>query len=266
MPKSMRSDRYNYQPLGDSALVMQLGTSIDVAQLERIGRLAVHIENNRFAGFIELVTAYTTITIYYDSLLIYEQNLAAKAVGGALRAKIAETELPYDIVCQHIDRLLMSFEHENETSTHKPEEIINIPVCYSEQYGPDLAAVAAFHHVSQEAIIHLHTSRTYPVFMIGFAPGFPYLGGLDERLATPRKSQPRTRIPAGSVGIGGNQTGIYPFETPGGWNLIGRTPLDLFRPQDDPPSLLKAGNLVRFVAITEEQFEASRERKQTYGL
>ncbi|NQX71844.1 5-oxoprolinase subunit PxpB [Paenibacillus alba] len=258
---------YECRPLGDSGLVLQLGTSIEVSLLKQIRQLAVYLEKNRFEGFIELVTAYTTITIFYDSMLVYSYNLAQNARVKARRNGITNALLPYDIVLQHIETIMAQYvRQENESQMSELGNIVEIPVCYGGSYGPDLPDVAAYHQVSPEEIVRLHTACVYPVYMIGFAPGFPYLGGLSERLATPRKSEPRTKIPAGSVGIGGAQTGIYPFETPGGWNLIGCTPLALFRPDAHPPSLLEAGDRVRFVAISSEQFEQLRERKQDDGL
>lgn len=129
-----------------------------------------------------------------------------------------------------------------------PDRIIEIPVRYGGQHGPDLPAVARHCRITADQVITLHSAITYPVICIGFQPGFPYLGGLDPRLATPRRSTPRTRIPAGSVAIGGNQTGIYPGDSPGGWQIIGYTPMRLFDAEANPPCLLRAGDSVRFVA------------------
>ncbi|KRF21571.1 hypothetical protein ASG93_09440 [Paenibacillus sp. Soil787] len=257
---------YECHMLGDSAIVIRLGADIDVSILNRVRQLTAYLENNRFEGFIEIVTAYTTITIYYDSFQVYNHYSEKGTTRKNGRASWTNTLLPFDIVLLHILHLLDNYENENEDDDIAPDRIIEIPVCYGEDYGPDLADVAAYHHVSKKEIVNLHASQVYPVYMIGFAPGFPYLGGLNDKLATPRKSVPRTRIPVGSVGIGGAQTGIYPFETPGGWNLIGRTPLALFRPESDPPSLLKVGDQVRFVSITAEQFQYEEERNRGNGL
>lgn len=257
---------YECLMLGDSAIVIRLGTDINLSILNRVRQLTAYLENNRFEGFIEIVSAYTTITIYYDSFQVYNHYSEKRTTRKNGRASWTNTLLPYDIVLLHIQHLLENFEHTNEVHTNEHRRTIDIPVCYGEDYGPDLEDVAAYHRVSKEEIVHLHTSQIYPVYMIGFAPGFPYLGGLDDQLATPRKSVPRTRIPVGSVGIGGAQTGIYPFETPGGWNLIGRTPLALFRPESDPPSLLKVGDQVRFVSITAKQFQYEKERNMGNGL
>jgi inhibitor of KinA len=143
-----------------------------------------------------------------------------------------------------------------------PARMIEIPVCYGREYGEDIRTVCAAHGLSEAEVIALHTAPTYFVGMLGFAPGFPYLAGLDERLVTPRRATPRPRVPRGSVAIGGEHTGIYPFELPGGWHLIGRTPLALFDPSRDPPSLLAAGDQVRFVPIA----SADCDRLATEGL
>ncbi|MDO1510149.1 MULTISPECIES: 5-oxoprolinase subunit PxpB [unclassified Neisseria] len=134
-----------------------------------------------------------------------------------------------------------------ETGDHQGRHV-DIPVCYGGEFGEDLAEVAAFHHTTPEEIVRRHTEPAYTVFMVGFQPGFPYLGGLPENLHTPRRAVPRTQVPAGSVGIGGSQTGIYPFASPGGWQIIGRTEIPLFQTASHPPTLLSAGDTVRFVA------------------
>ncbi len=131
---------------------------------------------------------------------------------------------------------------------------IEIPVCYEAAYAPDLAAVAMATSLTAEEVVRLHVTSPHRVLMIGFTPGFPYIGGLDERLAVPRRATPRARLEAGSVAIANGQTSIYPFATPGGWNLIGRTPLRLFDPARNPPSLLQAGDRVVFVPIPEQEF------------
>lgn len=254
---------YECHPLGDSAIVIRLGADISLMNLQKVRQVANYLESNWREGFIELVSAYTTITIYYDAFRIY--NYASEDVLKSGRTHWTATMLPYDHVLQDIEQLLDAYR-EGDGLAGQLGTIIDIPVCYEETYGPDLMDVAAYHQVSTEEIVARHTSRVYPVYMIGFAPGFPYLGGMDPRLATPRKSVPRTQIPAGSVGIGGAQTGIYPFETPGGWQLIGRTPLRLFRPDTDPPSLLQVGDQVKFVAISSEQFHALEEGNGRNGL
>ncbi len=256
---------YECHPLGDSAIVIRFGADISLTNLHKVRQVVNYLENNWWDGFIELVAAYTTITIYYDAFRIY--NYSSEAVLKSGRSHRTVDWLPYDYVLQHIEQLLDAYlVDDSEGLAGQLGAIMEIPVCYEAAYGLDLAEVADYHQVSMEEIVSWHTSRVYPVYMIGFAPGFPYLGGMDERLATPRKSVPRTQIPAGSVGVGGAQTGIYPFETPGGWQLIGRTPLRLFRPDIVPPSLLKVGDQVRFVAITSEEFHALEEGNASHEL
>ncbi len=141
---------------------------------------------------------------------------------------------------------------------------MEIPVCYGGSFGPDLSFVAEHGKITEEEVIRIHSSRDYRIYMLGFLPGFPYLGGMDERIFTPRLNSPRTRIPAGSVGIGGEQTGIYPMDSPGGWQLIGRTPYRLFKPEQVRKPLYEAGDSIRFVPINQEEYKEIK-RKQEMG-
>ena len=149
-----------------------------------------------------------------------------------------------------------------DDSAAKSPRVVEIPVCYGGELGPDLEYVAEYNHLTVDEVIDIHVSNQCLVYMIGFAPGFPYLGGMSERIATPRRPSPRAAIPAGSVGIAGLQTGVYPITTPGGWQLIGRTPLALFRPYDVTPSLLQAGDLIQFRSISPQKFEEYKEKSQ----
>lgn len=132
--------------------------------------------------------------------------------------------------------------------------IVEIPVLYGGEYGPDIENIATHNNLSIEEVIKIHTSGEYLVYMLGFTPGFPYLGGMDKRIATPRLKTPRTKIPGGSVGIAGEQTGVYPIESPGGWQLLGRTPLNFFDPNNEKPFLINAGEYIKFVQISEEEY------------
>ncbi|MFD0697336.1 5-oxoprolinase subunit PxpB [Paenibacillus sp. GCM10027628] len=238
---------YECYALGDSAIVIQFGEAIDPIVHKQILQLAAYIEETSFPGYRETVTAYTTITIFYDSYAVFANQADPSR---------AALQLPFERVLAYIEKMISEYEQKSTAISHHSYDIVEIPVCYGGLFGPDLEEVAVYHGIAAEEVIRHHTSPIYPVYMIGFAPGFPYLGGMDDRIATPRRTIPRVRIPAGSVGIGGSQTGIYPLETPGGWNLIGRTPLALFQPRaSNPPSLLKVGDQVRFVPITPEQFD-----------
>lgn len=181
------------------------------------------------------------------------QHDAVRVDAGRAGKIHAETE--HATVQSYVVRLLTDMIGGLNEKDVPPSREIVIPVCYGGRFGPDLPHVAGHAGLTEEQVIELHLTRTYHVYMMGFAPGFPYLSGMDPRIAAPRRSTPRVSIPAGSVGIAGAQTGIYPIETPGGWNLIGRTPLILFDPDRDPPSMLRAGDRIRFRAITEEQYE-----------
>lgn len=192
------------------------------------------ITNYPFSWMNEAVPAFTTVAIYYDPL------------------KLAQEPSPYNKINKDITSLL-GYIHFNENTT-TIGKTVDIPVCYGGAFGPDIQVVAEHNRLTPEKVIKLHTEGEYLVHMIGFSPGFPYLGGLTEKLATPRRKTPRLKIPAGSVGIAGQQTGVYPLESPGGWQIIGRTPLALFRPHHDSPSLLAAGDRVRFFPISSDEF------------
>jgi len=219
-------------PMGDTALVLEVGHTISEETHRRVQAVVQRLDQQPISGVLEVVPAFATVTVYYDPFQIAYTELRDR-VEAALQG-LTDVELP-------------------------PSRIVEIPVCYGGEFGPDLAKVAARNQLTPSEVIEIHTDAEYLVYMIGFAPGFPYLGGLSERIATPRRDTPRPVIPAGSVGIAGQQTGVYPLETPGGWQLIGRTPLRLFRPEQDPPTLLQAGDLVRFREITAEQYQVIKE-------
>ena len=146
-------------------------------------------------------------------------------------------------------------EEKNQNDIHVQERLVRIPVCYEKNYAPDMEEVAAVKNLSPAEVARIHASSEYRVYMLGFVPGFAYMAEVDERIAMPRKDEPRLQVPAGSVGITGRQTGVYPFATPGGWQLIGRTPLQLFNKEEDQPVLLKAGDRIQFYSITADEFE-----------
>lgn len=214
-----------YYPLGDLAIVFSFGDRISEEINAQIRKMSVALDSYAKPGIIEYVPAYTTITIYYDPLIIGYADLA-------------------EGLCALLDLL--------PDEKYIPIANKEIPVYYD---GPDLAYVAQQNGLTEAEVISIHSEREYLVYMMGFVPGFPYLGGMDSRIATARKAVPRLKIEAGAVGIAGQQTGVYPMETPGGWQIIGHTPLQLFDMHRDTPSFLEAGDRVRFVAISKEEFD-----------
>ncbi|NML67162.1 5-oxoprolinase subunit PxpB [Hymenobacter sp. RP-2-7] len=221
-------------PLGDTAAVVEFGGGISAATMRRIAALGQQLVRQPLPGLRETVPAYTTLTVFYDPACAYEQ--VAAWLRNALTASEAAPNTPVS-----------------------PPEVVEIPVCYGGEYGPDLAAVAAHTGLEMNEVITRHAAPTYLVHLLGFLPGFPYLGVLDAQLTTPRRASPRARVPAGAVGIAGAQTGIYPLASPGGWQLIGRTPLRLFDPAWPEPTRLRAGQQLRFVPISATEFEKMRQ-------
>lgn len=233
-------------PLGDSAVLIRLGDHIELETNRKVMKLSQRLEAQPFAGWIECVPAFASVAVHYDPLLVLKSRTWEEDGHATL----------FETVCFRLERYLSSDQlYLNEQASRTVE----IPVCYGGDEGPDLSFVASHNGLTEGEAIAIHSSGDYRVYMLGFAPGFPYLGGLSERIAAPRHQTPRTTIPQGSVGIAGNQTGVYPLATPGGWQLIGRTPLALFRPQDEIPSLLRAGDTVRFIPITRQQYELYEE-------
>ncbi|TMV50594.1 5-oxoprolinase subunit PxpB [Paenibacillus mesophilus] len=232
-----------FYPLGDCALLIRFGDRIEADTIRKVRSAARLLEAKPFPGFIEAVPSYGALAVHYDPWVVYR----------TLREKRDDSEeVLYEAVCDIVRSLLASEAYDEHDDT---DDVVTIPVCYGGRYGPDLDELAAYHHIGAEEAVALHAGADYTVAMIGFAPGFPYLAGLPGLLATPRRATPRSAVPAGSVGIAGAQTGLYSLETPGGWNIIGRTPLPLFRPYAERPSLLRAGDRVRFEPITPERFE-----------
>ncbi|MBD2863485.1 5-oxoprolinase subunit PxpB [Paenibacillus oceani] len=231
-------------PLGDACALVRFGERIETETILNVRGLAGRLETEPFPGFLEAVPAYAALAIYYDPWIVY-RNWSEQGEQGNINS-------PFEAVCDAVQSLL---ERGGIADTAETETIV-IPVCYGGDYGPDLEALASCRQLGAEEAAAVHAGADYVVAMIGFTPGFPYLAGLPDELATPRRDTPRPLVEAGSVGIAGTQTGLYPQATPGGWNLIGRTPLALFRPHDQlRPSLLRPGDRVRFEAITPERFE-----------
>ncbi|HWR45613.1 5-oxoprolinase subunit PxpB [Sporomusa sp.] len=228
------------QMAGEYGLVIELGAVISpdinalVLQLTRL-----LLENNR-CGILEVVPTYRSVTVYFDPLLLSREALTE------LIQKLLGQLQPQEIGCL-------------------PSRVVYIPVCYGGVLGPDLDFVAKYTGLSAREVVTAHTAKPYLVYMLGFTPGFPYLGGLPEKLVVPRQETPRNKVPAGSVGIGGNQTGFYPIESTGEWWLIGRTPLKAFDPQRSNPFLVAAGDYVQFVDIGIDDYFTIR-RDVTAGV
>lgn len=216
-----------FRAASDQSLLVSFGEQIALENHERVVKLLRLLQSQSIEGIRNLHPAYCSVLIKFDALKLDHDELQS--------------------------RLLPCLARLDEAPVPEPQQV-EIPVCYGGEFGPDLEDVAAKHGISPAKAIELHSSAFYLVYFLGFAPGFAYLGGLPEALATPRLQSPRAKVPQGSVGIGGNQTAVYPFATPGGWRLIGRTPLAMFRSDQARMSLLQIGDRVRFRPISKEEF------------
>lgn len=237
-----------YEPLGDCGVTVRLGEAIDEAVHRRVLAFAGKLRARPFPGLTEVVPGYHTVTVFYDPVAVRRHMPQRKAADSG--EKDGSAARLYETVCAWMDELWAQAKEGAKVS----RRCVEIPVLYGGEWGPDLDEVSRRCGLAPEETVALHSGAEYTVYMIGFAPGFPYLGGLPERLAMPRRETPRLRVAAGSVGIGGSQTGVYPLETPGGWQIIGRTPLSLFRPDREEPALLRSGDRVRFVPIDARRY------------
>lgn len=226
---------YRIYPLGDQALTVDWGNRIDPHLNHRVQALYRYLLHRPLPGTCDVIPAYSSLTIVFDPESVWEY---------------APGRLPSETLQQLLEPVLSTLEN----TPGGPARSLRVPVCYDPSLAPDLERIAAWSQLLPKAVIGLHTSREYRVYMLGFLPGFAYLGRVDERIATPRLDVPRRQVPAGSVGIAGIQTGIYPFESPGGWNLIGRTPLRIFDPAAPVPAHFQPGDRVRFYAISLQDF------------
>jgi len=226
---------YKMHPLGDQGILVEFGTEITEEIHLRIQSIIGKLNKLKPKWLLEYVPGFTSITIFYNLYYFYE---------------IEPFKSPYEAVSIQLAKIIAS----NQDTEEKNQRTITVPVHYGGEFGPDIAIVATHHNMTEEEVIELHSRGKYMVYMIGFSPGFPYIGGMTEQLATPRKKTPAIKVPAGSVGIAGKQTGIYPLEFPGGWQIIGRTPLTLFNPHKKNPSLLKAGDYIKFMPISREEY------------
>ena len=215
-------------PVGDRAISIDFGQVIDPTINRHIRQTIERIKELQLDGIIELVPTYCALLVEYDAMLY-----------------------SYSEICNIIEPTL---EEGMTNTTNELVTVVEVPTVYGGEFGPDLSFVASHNHLSEDEVISIHSGTDYLVYMLGFIPGFTYLGGMDSRIATPRLSSPRTLIPAGSVGIAGEQTGTYPSDSPGGWQIIGRTPVTMYDMSKAQAALLKAGDYVRYVPIDESEF------------
>lgn len=221
-------------PLSERCALVSFGNMIDQSVNEKVLFLHQALLHSAFEGFVESVPAYASLAVFYDFLTV-KKRARANAF----------------LFVKHYLKQILQADIKISGSISAP---IKIPVCYDSEFGPDIASVAEGHRLSVGEVVRLHSSVIYRVYMVGFMPGFAYMGTVDERLVTSRKDQPRLHVPAGSVGIAGAQTGIYPIDSPGGWQIIGRTPLRLFNADMPAPCLLSAGDQIQFLSIDKEEF------------
>lgn len=219
---------YRIFSLGENALTIEFGNEISEKMNRQVISLDRYLMKNPFKGLIEIVPAYASLTVYFDILTVRKTQPNFPTAFEAVRSVISDS--------------LKSIK----TNKKESSKTIEIPVIFDDEASPDLKFVAELNKLSTEKIIEIFLAQTYRVYMLGFLPGFAYMGEIDERIAAPRKETPRQNVPAGSVGIAGRQTGIYPFDSPGGWQLIGRTETTLFEPENEIPTLFQTGDSVKF--------------------
>lgn len=232
---------YKILPLGDTALVIDFGNIVSHSLNDRIISLFKNLQKNPLEFMTEAVPAYSSLAVYYDIV--------------RARKKIPEEKTVFDWMKNEVRQFL-----ENEkTDTVFEKRVVKIPVCYEKEFATDMDWISEKLKLSPEEVIQLHTSKSYRVYMLGFLPGFAYLGEVDDKIVLPRKPQPQHVI-AGSVGIAGKQTGVYPFDSPGGWQIIGRSPLKFFNKEKKEPTLVNAGDTIEFFSITKDEFNDIKRR------
>ncbi len=221
-------NKTKYCIAGDQGLLAEYGEGVDPTVNTKVRTMARSMKENRPKGVVEIIPTYRSLLIVYDPGMTN----------------------PYIL-----ENFMSELEERLQGESVPPSNVIEIPVCYGKSYGPDIEIVARTNKVTIDDVIKIHSESEYLIYMVGFTPGFPFLGGLSEKLFTPRLETPRLKVPKGSVGIANNQTGVYPIESPGGWQLIGKTPLNLFDPNRSNPLLYQAGDKIKFKPITELKFE-----------
>ncbi|UCD32606.1 MAG: 5-oxoprolinase subunit PxpB [Desulfobacterales bacterium] len=221
-------EKAKFRIAGDRGLLVEYGETIDPGVNQKVRSMTMVVEKNMPDGIKEVIPTYRSILVLYDPAVTTPTVLQEKLT--AMEERLSGIDIP-------------------------PPKVVDIPVCYGGEFGPDIDYVAESHGLSAKEVVRIHSEPEYLIYMVGFTPGFPFLGGLSEKLHTPRLETPRTSVPAGSVGIANNQTGIYPITSPGGWQLIGRTPLRLFSPERVNPFLYQAGDRIRFKPISSEEYD-----------
>lgn len=223
-----RGMKMQFKQISEQSFMIYFDAQINEEIFSEVNAVSDYLKSLEHPYIQEIVPSYRAILVYFDGISITYEAL------------LEELELSTYVL--------------SATEVNQPRRIVNIPVLYGGKWGPDLEYVAEYHKLSVEEVIQYHIEGYYLVYMIGFMPGFPFLGGLNARIHTPRKEEPRLKIPAGSVGIANNQTGLYPADSPGGWQIIGRTPIDVFDLKRDPKILYQPGDKIKFYAINEEEF------------
>ena len=229
-------EKAEYCLAGDTGLLVEFGEGIDPKVNAKVRAMAQALEKNRLNGVREMIPTYRSLLFIYDP----------------------EVTNP-DLLCTLIEQV----ENSLEKIDIQPFKIVEIPVCYANEFGPDIENVQKTHGLTIEEVIHLHSKPEYLIYMVGFTPGFAFLGGLDEKLYTPRLVTPRMLVPEGSVGIANNQTGMYPIASPGGWQIIGKTPLKLFAPDRANPFLYKAGDKIKFKPISKQEYDLIAQKEKS---
>jgi inhibitor of KinA len=235
---------FKIYPLGDAAAGIELGSLIDESINKKAIAIREWLDQNAFEGLRDIIVAYSSVSVYYDPILVKRNNPSKKTA--------------FDFVAQRLETAF----HQSASGGGHSGNSFKIPVCYSDEFGIDIEYLSREKNISREEIIHLHTSKTYRVYMIGFLPGFSYLGKINEKLVIARKPKPIT-ISAGSIGIAGSQTGIYPLVCPGGWQIIGRTPLKFFEANALMPTLLNIGDYVQFYEISKDEYDEHSANNQS---
>jgi inhibitor of KinA len=228
---------FTVYPISEKAVTIEFGNSISEDLLYVIAGFAELLKQHPFAGMTGMVPAYCTLTVFFNPLMV------------------TKADMPGTTALEKVSAYLNQLKQQLIINTIRQSDIITIPVCYGEELGPDLTEVAQINNLTSDEVIRLHGSVTYLVHMIGFMPGFAYFGGMTPAIMAPRKAKPLANVPAGSVGIASLQTGIYPLQSPGGWQIIGQTPLKMFDAARAQPALLKAGDRVKFKAINLSEFK-----------